>query len=396
MFYVIEGPFQTVAGSYCRCLLTFTWSAQYFHSPTWFQCDLRDSSSDGARQITATAQRSEFARAKSRSTIRQITVFGRWERAMYARITLFAPRDHTLEASNHKKSRLFRGREAHFAWRPPDFSCGLLAPNGHSHALFERADVRVRFATIPLLIACATATLSESLLSDRSGAHPDSVVAHCSPSSLPPNRSLGTEQQSMRTFIRDLPFLFSSLALVSLPDESFLSDRSGGISETQTWSSSVFCTLAAAASPLHVLPEMSPPYAWGTPRGEHGTGRRQRSLPVVSRSSRCAISARTCRGPCSVQPHQPPLQKASPGLPLPPRPPSLFLPPHSCLPPRLCLLRPSPCSSLVQTRPPSTPYASFAVRLMHPTSVGHSMNLRSAHRACTRTRTRTRARAQPI
>ena len=39
-----------------------------------------------------------------------------------------------------------------------------------------------------------------------------------------------------------------------------------------------FYTLAAAANALYVLPEMSPPYAWGTPRGEDGTGCRQRSL----------------------------------------------------------------------------------------------------------------------
>src|SRR6266581_9068287 len=36
-------------------------------------------------------------------------------------------RSHFRGVESHKKSRLSRGREAHFAWRPPNFSCGLLA-----------------------------------------------------------------------------------------------------------------------------------------------------------------------------------------------------------------------------------------------------------------------------
>src|SRR6266702_2208814 len=36
-------------------------------------------------------------------------------------------RSHFRGVESHKKSRLSRGREAHFAWRPPALSCGLLA-----------------------------------------------------------------------------------------------------------------------------------------------------------------------------------------------------------------------------------------------------------------------------
>jgi hypothetical protein len=66
-------------------------------------CDLRDSISDDARQITARLGcfGARVCLGKHASTPREITLFRGWERAKSVRITLFDARDHTLDPSNH-------------------------------------------------------------------------------------------------------------------------------------------------------------------------------------------------------------------------------------------------------------------------------------------------------